>query len=478
MTEIMTATLKPTRWVQDFSQAGRGHVMRANKLGGRLAAALALAVTVGAGGPAILMPAPPALSASWHLDSAFGKRGVAGLPVRETGPDSLFPVPGPGAKGTLLARGPQGSLFAGGFSDHKKGSFLIARLSAHGRLVSGFGHGGVVTVPAIYATPERPPRMFALAGGRLLVVGLDRADHLAVAGLTARGRPDRSFGHGGVAQYALPGVHANAIIAAAAVLPDGDMLAAYYLREAPQPTNEPRISPGLGEGPIELVRLLPGGALDRSFGEGGLLAASALSPATGEVLAGGLTIAPDGSILIAYEQASIAGAGAAEAPAVQELTPAGVAAAGFGRAGVALLPFTPEFEGVSSSLFSGLFALPGGAVEVSFGGGGELFRFSAAGTPDPAFGTAGHTTQGPAALALAVAPDGETFALDSAPKLTVGGTLAGGAPDPALGGRRGERFGAGLPQQRPGEQQLRTELLAGDDTLSILIGETVMRITR
>jgi len=440
--------------------------------------AAALAVAVAAGGPAILAPAPPALGASWHLDSAFGKHGVAGLPVRETGPDSLFPVAGPGAEGTLLAPGPQGTLFAGGFADHKKGSFLIARLSARGSLVSKFGHGGVVTVPAIYSTPARPPRIFALTGGRLLVVGLDRADHLAVARLTARGGLDRSFGHDGVAQYPLPGVHGNAIIAAAAVEPDGDMLAAYYQREAPQPTNQPRISPGLGVGPIELVRLLPGGALDRSFGQGGLLTASALSPATGEVPAGGLTIAPDGSILIAYEQASIAPSDPAEAPAVQELSPAGVADAGFGAAGVALLPFTPKFEGEDSSLFSGLFALPGGAVEVSFGGGGELFRFSAAGTPDPAFGTAGHTTQGPAVLALAVAPDGETFSLDSAPKLTVGGTLAGGAPDPALGGRRGKRFGAGLPKQRPGEQQQTTDLLAGNDTLTILVGETVMRISR
>jgi uncharacterized delta-60 repeat protein len=447
--------------------------MRAIRLGGQVTAALAVALTAGG-----LASAPQAPGASWHLDPQFGDRGVAGLPVRETGPDSLFPVPGPGAKGSLLAAGPQNSLFAGGFADHRRGSFLIAHLSARGRLVSDFGDGGVITVPAIYATPERPPRMFALAGGRLLVVGLNRADHLAVARLTAQGKLDRGFGHGGVAQYALPGVHGNAIIAAAAVETDGDILAAYYQREAPQPTNEPRISPGLGEGPIELVRLLPAGGLDRSFGKGGRLTVAALSPATGEVLAGGLTIAPDGSILIAYEQATIPNSNPGEAPAVQELSPAGVADAGFGKEGAVLLPFTPKFEGVDSSLFSGLFALPGGAVEVSFGGGGQLFRFSSSGAPDVAFGTAGHTNQGPAVLALAVAPDGETFALDSAPKLTVGGTLNGGAPDPALGGNKGARFGAGLPGPRFGEQQQTTELLARNGTVTILVGEEVLRISR
>ena len=447
--------------------------MRASRRAGALAAALTAALTA-----AGLLAAAAAPAASWHLDSAFGNRGVAGLPVRETGPDSLFPIPGPGAKGTLLAPGPQGSLFAGGFAEHKNGSFLIAHLSARGRLVGGFGHGGVVTVPAIYSTPARPARMFALAGGRLLVVGLNRSEHLAVVRLTAQGKLDRSFGHDGVAQYALPGVHASAIIAAAAIEPDGDILAAYYQREAPQPANEPRISPGLGEGPIELVRLLPAGGLDRSFGKGGLLTSSALSPATGEELAGGVTIARDGSILVAYEQATLPGTSLTEAPAVQELSPAAVADNAFGKGGVALLPYTPRFQGVDSSLFSGMFALPGGAVEVSFGGGGELFRFSAAGSPEDAFGTAGHTTQGPAALALAVAPDGETFALDSAPKLTVGATLNDGAPDPALGGRKGERFSAALAKPRPEEQQQTTELLAGNQTLTILVGETVMRISR
>jgi hypothetical protein len=446
--------------------------MRASRRGGPLAAALAAALTAGG-----LLAAASAPAASWHLDSAFGNRGVAGLPVRETGPEDLFPVPGPGAKGTLLAPGSGGSLFAGGFAVHKRGSFLIAHLSGRGRLVSGFGHGGVVTVPAIYSTPQRPARMFALAGGRLLVVGLDRTDHLTVDRLTAQGKLDRSFGHGGVARYALPSVHGNAIIAAAAIESDGDIVAAYYQREAPQPTNEPRISPGLGVGPIELVRLLPAGGLDRSFGEGGLLTSAALSPA-GEVPAGGLTIAPDGSILVAYEQATIPNGPPAEAPAIQELSPAGAADAGFGTAGVVQLPFEPRFQGVDSSLFSGLFALPGGAVEASFGGGGQLFRFSSAGTPDAAFGTAGHTAEGPAALALAVAPNGETFVLDSASKLTMGGTLADGAPDPALGGRRGERFSASLPKPKPEEQQQTTELLAGNDTVTILVGETVMRISR
>jgi uncharacterized delta-60 repeat protein len=210
--------------------------------------------------------------ASWHVDRSFGKRGVAVLPVRESAP---YPLPlGPGDAGSLLTDGPQGSVFVGGYARSERGSFLIARLSAQGRLVRGFGHGGVTTVPAIYSVPQEPPRMLALSGGRLLIAGLDRTDHFVLVRLTAGGKADRSFGHDGVAAYRLPDSRGHAIIAAAALQPDGDILAVSFQREVPEPLNEPQVPPGLGEGPIEFVRLLPSGALDRSFGDGGFLKAS------------------------------------------------------------------------------------------------------------------------------------------------------------------------------------------------------------
>jgi len=434
-------------------------------------------MTVAVVGLAAGMLGPGAQAASWHLDSSFGGRGVAGLPLREEGIDFLYP-PGPGAKGSLLAPAPRGSLFVGGYSDRENGTFLVACVSARGRLLTSFGRGGVSTVPAIYSLPQHPPRLLALADGRLLVVGLDRANHFVVVRLSARGQPDRSFGHNGVAQYKLPDTHGHAIIAAAAVMPGGDILAVYYQREASQPANEPAIAPGLGEGPAELVRLLPSGALDRSYAHGGFLKTTGQPPVTGGMLAAGVTIASDGAILLAYEQAIAPKGNLAEVPAVQQLNPAGVDASAFGDEGVAFLPFDPKFNGESSVIFEGLFALGGGTVEASFGGSGELFRFTALGTADPTFGTSGHSALGPGVLALAVAPDGETFALESTASLTVGATLTSGAPDPALGGLRGERLPASLPRRRPGEEQQALELLAGDASLSILVGERIVRIVR
>lgn len=223
---------------------------------------------------------PTASARAWHLDVSFGRHGVAGLPFREEGIDSLYP-PGPGSTGSLLAQGPRQSLFVGGYANRQPGSFLVARMSARGTLEPQFGDGGVVTTPAIYSTPQHPPRMFAQSGGRLLVIGLDRAHRLTLVRLTARGRPDRTFSHDGVARYSLPGANDHAILAGAAVESDGNILAVYYPREVSQPVNEPRITPGLGAGPLKLVRLLPTSALDRSFGKAGFLTAAGQPPAIG-----------------------------------------------------------------------------------------------------------------------------------------------------------------------------------------------------
>lgn len=419
---------------------------------------------------------PPALAA-WHLDASFGSHGVAGVPVREEGVD--FPnVPGPGDRGSLLAQGPQGSVFVGGYARSRRGAFLLARLSAQGRLVRSFGNGGVTVVPAIYATPRSPPRMLAVSAGRLLVVGLDRAHHLVVVRLSARGHPDRTFGHAGVARYPLAHAGAHAILAAAVLESDGDVLVVYYGREVPQPVNEPMIQPGLGEGPVEMTRLSPSGALDRSFGSGGFLQAGGPSPVSAEESACGVTAVPDGSVLLAYEQAVGPSGPALEGPAVQELDPGGANAPGFGDRGTAFIAGLPRLEGVSSSLFGALFALSGGRVQASFGGGGALYRFTPSGIPDTTFAASGHTSGGSPVLDIALAPDGETFAVGASRALRIRATLPDGSPDPALGGAGGERFPVELPQQSPQAEQQVVEELAQDGSLLVLVGEDLFRVVR
>ncbi len=434
-----------------------------------------LALLVALGALAASLPGAPASAGSWQLSSAFGRGGVAGLPLREHG------------AGTLLARGPQGSLFVGGYANRQPGSLLVTRISAAGRLVRGFGEGGVLTVPAVHAFAQDPPRLLAPADGGVLVVGLDGDDDLVAVRLSARGALVRSFGHDGVARYALSGVRGFAVITAAAVEPDGDLVAVYQ-HEVPQPVNEPGIPRGLGEGPIELVRLLPSGARDGSFGHGGALTVGGGTPVLAGYPGSGLgwacatTLAADGSILLAYEQAVLA-SGAGEAPAVQMLDPAGADAVGFGSAGAVFLPVAPKVGATTSSLCDGLFALPGGAVEASFGGEGpnsrqvDLFRFTAAGAADGTFDGSGHATLRAPVAALAVGAGGETFSAGTAGRaLVVGGTLANGRPDPALGSS-GKRF-AVSPSPGSGAGEPPTlELLAGASTLVVRVGEELVRLS-
>ncbi len=442
-----------------------------SRLRARLVASLALGVLGGA------LLSTGALAATWHLDTAFGRHGVAGLPVREHG------------RGSLLAEGPQGSLYVGGFADHVKGAFLVARMSAAGTLVGSFGKGGVITVPQVYAFPQAPPRLFALPGGSLLVLGLDRADRLVAVRVSARGQLDPRFGHAGVASDQLAGVRGFALVTAATVERNGDVLAVYQ-REARQPVNEPAIPAGLGEGAIELVRLTPAGTLDGSFGHGGFLAAGGRTPTlagypgSGAGWACATAIAPDGSVLLAYEQAVVPGANGTELPAVQELGPTGADAAGFGGGGAVFLPFAPKLQQTTSLLCDGLFALPGDAVEASFGGEGQnsklddLFRFTPTGAEEPSFGTAGHTTLHVPVAALAPGGAGETLSAGtSGGALVVGGTLASGLPDPELGGAAGQRFAAGLPQQPSGQQAGTIELLPSASSVTVRVGEQLVRIS-
>jgi hypothetical protein len=432
-----------------------------------------LAVTLAVAGSAGSLAAPGAAAAPWHLASGFGRNGVAGLPLRER------------AAGSLLAAGPGGTVFVGGYADRRKGVFLVAQMSARGRLVRSFGSGGVSSVPAIYAFPQSPPRMFALRSGGLIVVGLSHADRLLAVRLTGRGRPDRAFAHDGVAEYPAGGVKGFAIVTAATVESDGDIVLVYQ-RQVPEPTNEPRVPEGLGEGPIELLRVLPSGSPDRSFGKAGFLSASGETPALAGYPGNGAgwaceqTLGADGSLLLAYEQAVVPNSNLREVPAVQELDPTGADAPLFGEHGAAYLPSVPSAGGTSSILCDGLFALPAGAAQAAFGGEGadsrgvELFRFTPTGIPDPAFGQAGHVTLGAPVAVLALGPGGETFSAGLAGgTLVVSGTSGGGAFDAALGGRGGKRFAAHLSRAA---SDTTLELLPGAHAMSIRVGEELVRI--
>jgi hypothetical protein len=371
----------------------------------------------------------------------------------------------------------------GGYADSKPGAFLLSRVSSSGKLVKSFGHGGVTTVQAIHWVKQAPPRVYALAGGGVLIVGIDRADGLIAVRLNALGQPDRGFGHDGVAQYKVANAHGFSIVTAATVEPDGDILAVYQ-KELPQPVNAPRNPEGQGNGAIEYVRLLPSGALDRTFGAGGFLASSGekvgfIEGESGTIGACAETLSPNGSLLVAYENF-----------ALEELNPAGAVVTSFGNDPVTPTPSSspPTFETKNGYHFcNALFALPGGSVEGISGlesgvSGVEVSRLTPNGTPEAAFGTAGSTRIDVPTEAAAVASNGETFAAgQSSRALVLTGILANGQPDPALSGVKGQRFAVKVPRAAgsvPGSEEKPTwEVLPAAGGLFIRVGEELVRLS-
>jgi uncharacterized delta-60 repeat protein len=415
--------------------------------------------------------------------SSFGRGGVAGLPLRERlaePPNQGAPSP-PERYRSLLVRGPNGSVFVGGYAQSKAGAFLVSRISASGKLVTSFGHGGVSVVPAIRWVRRAPPSMHALAGGGVLIVGINRADQLAAVRLSAAGQPDSGFGHDGVAQYKLAGAHGFSIVTAAVVEPDGDVLAVFQ-KELPQPSSSsPRVPEGQGNGVIKYVRLLPSGALDGSFGRDGVLDASGekvsfIEGESGTVGACAETLSADGSLLVAYEDF-----------ALEELNPAGAVVTSFGedptqQPGESVTAFETKND---YHFCNGLFALAGGAVEgisspKSGPAGVEISRLTPSGTPEAAFGTRGSTRIDVSTEAAAIAVSGETFAAgESHRQLALTGILADGQPDAALGGAAGQRFAVQVPRDGgsvPGEARPTWEVLPVAGGLLVRVGEELVRV--
>ena len=146
---------------------------------------------------------------------------------------------------------------------------VLAQLRADGSLDPAFGEGGVahlsVPVGPPYIGPD-PLQLLRGGDGRLLIAmegaTLNRFElrQLLVARLTADGQPDTTFGEGGISQ---PGVEAGCGggCAPMALYPDGSIALAGATGSAPAMQSQFR---------WVVARLAPSGALDPSFGSGGV----------------------------------------------------------------------------------------------------------------------------------------------------------------------------------------------------------------
>lgn len=138
-----------------------------------------------------------------------------------------------------------------------QGDFLAIRLTQNGTLDPSFGSGGIVRTP-INISPDGADRLFGAAltpDGKLVVAGTSygqNGEELSVVRYTEAGSLDTSFCGSGICTYGAQYGSGYAV----AVQPDGKIVCAGEL---------------LATGGISVVRLLPNGDPDPSFGSAGVV---------------------------------------------------------------------------------------------------------------------------------------------------------------------------------------------------------------
>ncbi len=228
------------------------------------------------------------LNSNGSLDGTFGTGGKAVVPL---------PVGTFNSEANAIAVDAQGRIVLAGMGD----GLRVARLLPNGSLDAAFGSGGSAVVP-VSQTGLRSARDVALAlapGGKIVIAGYDNVPGTGPVFLVAKfnedGTLDSSFGTAGVVRLSAgPGSWAS-FVHAVAVQPNGRIVIAgetWYMESFIVGGYTWNFTPKR----IAVMRLNPDGALDGTFGAGGML----IVPVTpGDDVANALLLDTDGSILVA-----------------------------------------------------------------------------------------------------------------------------------------------------------------------------------
>jgi uncharacterized delta-60 repeat protein len=266
--------------------------------------------------------------------------------------------------GAGLALQPDGKILIGGEArDATNGPEALAavRLNPDGSLDQTFGNGGVALAPIGVAAVGtgvaiEPNGEIALAGAAQNAQGENR---FAAAVFTADGSLDKRFGSGGTAVF---GPVADAW--GMAVQPDGKLVLVGVA---------PYASPADASGHQFIAeRVTTSGALDPSFGDGGVVEV----PVGTSALGFGVALEADGAIVLAGPAFTTTGVAAAV-----RLHPDGSLDQSFGTGGIATFP---DWHGVNGIVLDGQ-----GRIVLPTTGAGAV-RLNRDGSPDLAFGTGGN----------------------------------------------------------------------------------------
>jgi uncharacterized delta-60 repeat protein len=249
---------------------------------------------------------------------------------------------------------------------------VLARFLPDGTLDASFGVGGIVREPGTVAsdTPDAFWSVSVRPDGRIVAGGTrgdlwvgPQPDACYAVQYLADGARDPAFGTDGVVSVAPEGK---------AYCLDGDLL----------PDGRYVLTAAVGNQLAETwgaIRLLEDGALDASFGTGGV----ALADAAGGVVTSGV-VSPDGSV-------TVGGGSYAFLTTLVRFTPDGTLDASFGTDGVASLPAIGPSETWDLALQSDGKIILAGVINEGATRFAYLARVLPGGAPDPSFGTDGIT---------------------------------------------------------------------------------------
>ena len=313
------------------------------------------------------------------VDRAFGTNGIVTTAI------------GAQAQATAMKIQPDGKILVlGSVGTGSAQDTVLVRYNPNGSLDATFGTGGKV-VTAFSPAAETANELALQADGKILVAGnffstATQSVDFLVARFNANGLLDSSFGSGGIV-----GINQGStdIFHAIVVQPDGRIIAVGRTSDDDQ---------------AMAVRLLPNGAPDTSFANGGLFYFR-VSPTSQNNRFLAAALYSNGRIIIGGR-----GSDTLSTAFLILLEPGGALAQGFGSNG-----YVAEFSTGTGGLSFDLQVLPDGKV-LSMSGL-SLRRLLPDGTPDPAFrilyASAGQDTAQPG-TDFAVRSDGKILVLNQA----------------------------------------------------------------
>jgi uncharacterized delta-60 repeat protein len=280
---------------------------------------------LGGGDGCETVPTLAAIDAAGNLDTGFGEGGVLRLSAL-AGPSANYLKHG----ATALTRRPDGSIVVGGNAPPEETIAFLAGVTPGGQLIPSFGEGGIVRLRTPVPAGQALAGIVALPGGGLLAAGtteLNVEETPVLIRYAADGGLDPSFG-GGTGYVALGqsgrspagfAVHGEEALTSLGGSPRGRLLMLRTENGAPVSTFGSDGSVTLPKGvkakalafaddgdPIvlaasrgardEVLRYLPDGRLDKTFGRGGKTQLQL--PSGSEVDASSLALGARGTLVV------------------------------------------------------------------------------------------------------------------------------------------------------------------------------------